>query len=130
MKIVTTAGVAALVGFVLSTMTPSFTLAQQRSCLHGADETPAERARRIEALGLTRALNTAEAREFGRGRTYRTLRDLIGLGGIPAEPAGFTLQLAADHGGYAFSVKDTQDPCRFAYFSDQSGVIYMGQPLQ
>jgi len=38
--------------------------------------------------------------------------------------------LAVDANGYAFSIKDSTDPCGFAYFSDQSGVIYAGEYIR
>jgi hypothetical protein len=31
---------------------------------------------------------------------------------------------------YTFSVKDTQDVCKFAVFSDQNGLIYKASPLR
>ena len=45
-------------------------------------------------------------------------------------PDGFHLQLTTDGSSYAFSVKDTLDPCLFAYFSDQSGIILVGRVIQ
>ena len=47
-----------------------------------------------------------------------------------ATPAGFDVHFVIDGATYAFSVKDILDPCAFAYFSDEAGVIYTGQPLQ
>jgi hypothetical protein len=50
---------------------------------------------------------------------------------MAAIPEGFAVHLATDGStGYVFSVKDTLDPCRFALFSDQAGLIYTGEPLQ
>jgi hypothetical protein len=43
---------------------------------------------------------------------------------------GFKVQLSTDGGTYTFSMKDTLDPCRFTYFSDQEGVIYAGTPIK
>ena len=44
--------------------------------------------------------------------------------------SGFNVQLSTDGASYTFSVKDTLDACRFAYFSDQEGVIYAATPLR
>jgi hypothetical protein len=38
--------------------------------------------------------------------------------------------MAAGPDRYVFAIKDTTDPCGFAYFSDDSGLIYTAQPLQ
>ena len=47
------------------------------------------------------------------------------LPGLPPIPRGFQAQMTTDGASYAFSLKDTLDPCRFAYFSDQDGVVYL-----
>lgn len=96
---------------------------QARACLHGDDESLEQRARRVAALALARDVNTMEARTGG----YQPLANLT-LN--RPTPDGFRLQLTADGNGYAFSVKDTLDPCVFAYFSDQSGVILVGRGIQ
>ncbi len=40
---------------------------------------------------------------------------------LPALPREFEL---ADASGYMFGLKGTQDPCWFAVFSDQRGLLY------
>jgi hypothetical protein len=40
------------------------------------------------------------------------------------------LRHAATPDSYVFGIKNTTDPSRFAYFSDESGLIYTGQPVQ
>lgn len=101
--------------------------AQARACLHGDDETPGERQRRVQALTFVRGVNTAQARAHATGKSYRRLPD---LGDVPPIPAGFAAHLAVEADVHAVAVKDTLDPCGFAYFSDQNGLIYTGRPLQ
>jgi hypothetical protein len=38
-------------------------------------------------------------------------------------PDGFQAQVSTDGTSYTFSVKDSQDQCKFAVFSDQNGLI-------
>ena len=38
--------------------------------------------------------------------------------------AGFELKLYNDDAGYVFAIKDMRDTCRYAIFSDQSGLLY------
>jgi hypothetical protein len=100
---------------------------QDQPCLHGDDETPGERARRRAAVLFLRAVNTAQARARGSAGSYQMLTDLPDL---PPMPDGFTAILAADVDVYAAALKDTRDPCRYALFSDQTGLIYSGRPIQ
>jgi hypothetical protein len=97
------------------------------SCLHGPSETAAEAARRRAALDLARQIITTEAQAHQQGHTYYVLSDLPGL---KSEINGFKVQLSTDGASYTFSVKDTLDACRFAYFSDQEGVIYSATPTR
>jgi len=101
--------------------------AQQPACLHGQDEAAAQQARRRGALALTRQINSYEVVAQQRTQTYQSP---VSLPNLMATPAGFEVHFAADGATYAFSVKDTLDPCAFAYFSDETGVIYAGQALQ
>ena len=50
--------------------------------------------------------------------------------GLPLLPEGFKARMSTDGASYAFSVKDTLDPCHFALFSDQDGLIYNSTPIQ
>ena len=102
--------------------------AQQPACLHGPSETPDQLARRQGALRLTRHINTVQANTSARnGGTYPRLDQLAVTEAIPQ---GFAVHLATDGHGYAFSVKDTLDPCHFGYFSDQDGTIYAGEVIR
>ena len=104
----------------------SFARTQQtetRACLHGPDETAGEKTRRGQALTYVRVINTAQTAFAGRNRRYAHFDELQD---VQQAPPGFALQHAADSNGYLFSVKDTADPCGFALFSDQKGIIYQG----
>jgi hypothetical protein len=103
------------------------TLAQQPACLHGTNEIPAEQARRQEALRLTRQVNTAQSAAYSQAGMFQPVERLAPA---PTPPQGFVVHLATDGERYVFSVKDTLDPCHFAYFSDENGVIYTGQALR
>jgi hypothetical protein len=39
-------------------------------------------------------------------------------------------RLVTDGATYAFSVKDTTDPCGFTLFSDDTGIIYVGEAMR
>jgi len=102
--------------------------AQQANCLHGADETPDQAARRKLALATVRQINSHQTVLFVKTKTYPPLSAFTG---VPVQPPpGFSLQLSVDGMSYAVSVKDTLDPCSFAYFSDQEQVIYTAQPIR
>ena len=100
--------------------------AQDRACLHGPSEAAAQTARRQAAIGFARLINTTELRAHTQAQAYYALGDLHT---IPAPPEGFNAQLSSDGTSYTFSIKDTLDPCHFALFSDQDGVIYTGTPI-
>ena len=102
---------------------------QQPACLHGASETPADAARRQDAIRVMRAINTAQAQAFATTRAYRNFRELTDLG-LPPRPYGFVTQLTVEGSTYALLIKDTADPCGYTLFSDQEGVIYVGSPLR
>jgi hypothetical protein len=48
---------------------------------------------------------------------------------VPATPEGFKVQFHLDQNTYAFSIKDTRDPCAYAIFSDQSREVYEATPM-
>src|SRR5204863_9792132 len=98
-----------------------------QNCPQGPSETAEQAARRRAALQMARQVNTTEAQANQQGHTYYALSDLPGLA---SEIDGFKVQLSTGGGTYTFSIKDTLDPCRFAYFSDQEGVIYSGMPAR
>ena len=96
------------------------------ACLHGPDETAAQAQRRREALRAVRHVNTAEAMGLEKAKRYVPLSQVPG---VPVPP-GFALSLVTDNKGYMLAAKDVQDACGFAYFSDETGLIYEAQPLK
>ena len=106
---------------------PAPLAAQQRACLHGPDETPEQMNRRRQAVQTARQINTAEARQSPVTGVYVALAELAPA---PVVPPGFKVALMADTASYTFSIKDTLDPCRFALFSDQDGLIFEARPMQ
>lgn len=90
-------------------------------CRHDEAERPDDRARREAAVVLAKAIH---AQQGGLAQRTRRYHPLTALGRLPAVPAGFELRLYHDVTGYVFSLKDTLDSCRFAIFSDESGLLY------
>src|SRR5262245_22509745 len=93
--------------------------ARQQAC--------ADRSRQQAVVNVARTINSLEMNNRPR-MPYQP------LSAFPQArvPDGVLVQLAvsADGSQYVFSVKDAADPCGFAVFSDQEGVIYRAQPLQ
>jgi hypothetical protein len=107
---------------------PTAALAQQqRQCLHGAGESVEDASRRGAALTMMRAINTAESAYMSRAGEFGRLEQLALTAALPD---GFSAALSTDGRSYAFSVKDKLDACRFAYFSDQDGVIFNAEPIR
>jgi len=86
----------------------------------------ADTSRRSAAIAMVRTVNDAEAAAYRGQRSYSQLTDLP----VGASPKGMTVQLTTDGETYAFSIKDDEDACHGAVFSDQTGVIYAGAPIQ
>ena len=96
-------------------------------CLHGPDERADHRARREQALMLAEQINRAENNgPVVAPLQQRRYRPFEQLAGMPPTPSGFKVQFNTDGATYAFSIKDTTDPCRYAVFSDQEQGIYEG----
>jgi len=91
------------------------------ACRHDGSESQADRTRRIQALALAKAINSAQGELAERTRRYHPLTALRNL---PPVPTGFELRLYSEVDGYLFSLKDALDTCRYAIFSDQSGLVY------
>ena len=96
-----------------------------QNCLHGSDETAANRARRQQAVQYAGRVNAAEGMSVPRLQKYRPLDELPNL---PALPAGFDIQFHTDGLTYTFSLKDTRDACHYAVFSDQDKLLYEAIP--
>lgn len=123
-------------------------LAQQ--CLHGTGETAGEAARQRDALAATRAINTIEINQpSARQRVFLTHEQLAGAPAAASlqqspNPAlrrlalgpdeeilpGWKLTLEVSPTGYWFMIRDTTDPCGFAFISNHSGLIYRAEPLR
>jgi hypothetical protein len=91
------------------------------ACRHDTSENELDRSRRMRAIAVARAINSAEGELAERTRRYHPLAALRNL---PPVPNGFELRLYSDVDGYVFAIKDTLDACRYAIFSDQSGLLY------
>jgi hypothetical protein len=100
---------------------PAKQLSYAPTCRHDRRATQEDRARRAQVMVLAKAINAVQARQVRQTQQYQPLSR---LGDLPPVPAGFELTLYADASGYIFSVKDRLDPCRFAVFSDQVGLVY------
>lgn len=94
-------------------------------CLHDRDETAENAQRRRDALRAVRYVNTAQKMGLEKAKRY------VPLSQVPGVPAadGFRLSLVNDNKTYMLAAKDTRDACGFAYFTDEAGLIYEGQPI-
>jgi hypothetical protein len=137
--------VAAAVFAAGLTAAPAFA---QKPCLHDANEAPEEAARRQQALGAARMVNTMQANQPGAAtKVYFTHDQLEGApyltsaatkGTPPAmnfKPGaevlpGWKLTLDTTRDGYWFIIKDTTDPCGFSWVSNQEGLIYKAEHLR
>jgi hypothetical protein len=102
-------------------MIPQRTTAQQqRTC--------ADPSRQTLAIRMARDINSQETSARQRTNAYQPMDAFPALN----VPGWFAIQVVTNSTGsaYAFSVKDTQDPCGFTVFSDQEQVIYTAQPLR
>ena len=92
------------------------------------EKTCADRSRQTLAIRMAREINSQETSARQRTNAYQPMNAFPALNA----PGWFTVQVVTNTTGsaYAFSVKDTQDPCGFTVFSDQEQVIYTAQPLQ
>ncbi len=90
-------------------------------CRHGQGATPEDQGRSAQALKVARAITAVQSASVRRTGQYQPLAK---LGNLPALPTAFELNLLADGSAYIFALKDTQDPCWFAVFSDQRGLLY------
>ena len=111
-----------LLVMLLASVVPA--AAQIQTCLHGANETPAQRTRRDAAIQLATRINLAEMITSGPRSPNNRYRPLDELTNIPPTPSGFELQFHTDGNTYSFSIKDRMDPCRYVVFSDQDKFLY------
>jgi len=122
-----------------------FATAYAQQCLHGPGETPDQTARRRAALTAARTVNNIQYnRPEAKNNVFLGHADLAtapfakGMSptnGISLNPdtdivPGWKLTLDVTSSGYWFMVKDSADPCGFAYISNQSGLIFTAEPLR
>ena len=100
------------------------TLAQ---CLHGPNEDAAQKARRVAALSVVRAVNSAEA-NLGMFKMHKFL-PLAELGVDLTKAQGFEPQFTVGEKSYSFIFRDTVDPCHFVFSTNEVGIIYQGYPI-
>lgn len=124
--------------------------AYAQQCLHGPQSTADQMARRREALAAARTINTIQANqpaarsgvylrhdELATTPTAATMRQStdptarrISLSPNDEIVPGWKLTLDVFQNGYWFMIKDTTDPCGFAFISNQSGLIFNAEPLR
>jgi hypothetical protein len=102
------------------------TAAPTGACLHDADESPVQRNRRYEAIRYVQALMAAQGEFSSANGRYAQFSELRGLG----VPFGFVLLHAATANSYLLSLKDQNDPCGYALYSDHGSTIYAAEPLR
>jgi hypothetical protein len=137
--------------FVIALLSMWARTAHAQQCLHGSNESPDQAARRREAVGATRTINNIQARQFvvGASRVYLRQPELAGspfaatfrestnesIRRISLNPSedilpGWKLTLDVSESGYWFMIKDTTDPCGFAFISNQNGLIFTAEPIR
>lgn len=95
-----------------------------QQCLHRGDESTAERLRRQAAVDFVVELNAAQTRQQRETGRYASLAEVRQSANAPL---GFVPRLVVDRFGYMVKVIDMFDPCQFALFSDERGVVYEAQ---
>jgi hypothetical protein len=100
-------------------------LAQE--CLHGPNEAASERDRREYAMRLARQINEAQAVWIAKQPPTAGYASPSQLK-LPEMPLGFGMMFHLNGRRYTFSIKDDRDPCFFAIFSDNSGLVYAAMP--
>ena len=137
-----------IVTFAFVVLTTSVVSAYAQQCLHGSGETPDQAARKREALGATRTINTIQANQSGAVKKIylrhadltnspvaAKMRESANAKRINLNPdeeilPGWKLTLDLTEQGYWFMVKDMTDPCGFAYVSNQGGLILNAEPIR
>jgi len=89
----------------------------QQQCLHGADSTPDQKARRSSALSVMRAINTAESAFASRNqRQYGTLKELLDTGALKEQLADAEQRLSENEKGSADFARAQKDKDRAEAF--------------
>ena len=137
-----------LLVLALGVLTPQF--AQDAST--NAAKTDQEKLHRALGMGLVRTINTAEVVELTNYGSYASWQTLLAhqqeyfngwlpkfysrdpnahFGSMPEILPGYGLRLNLhpDGQGYDLRLEDTTAKPHYAAFSDESGVIWQGEPL-
>jgi hypothetical protein len=123
-----------------------------RACLHLANESPDEAQRREEALESVRLIDRALQmrppftrgpfptwQELAMSPAVMRLRSIPGRQGEVArtirwgsdEPLpGWDIHFVAGQNGYAFSLTDSRDACKFTFYANDQGLIVGGLDVQ
>jgi hypothetical protein len=124
--------------------------AYAQQCLHGADESAEQAARKRDALLVSRTINNIQANQPGAAkRQFLRHEDLSRspfavrlresgnetVKRMSLDPGTDVLpnwQLTVDvtDQGYWFMVRDKIDPCGFAFVSSETGVIFQAEPIR
>lgn len=99
--------------------------AQAQRCLHGVTESAGERSRRQAAVRFVEELNSVQVRQHQQQGRYAALSEVRETS---SAPVGFVPRLIFDRFGYLLKVTDLFDPCGFALFSDEQGVVFEAYP--
>jgi hypothetical protein len=116
----------AIVALVFVMVLGSVNSALAQECLHGPNESSAERERREYAIRVARQINELQAAWIGANPRAQYARPTQLK--LPEMPDDFGLLFHLDGRRYMFSLKDDRDPCFFAIFSDHDGLIYATTP--
>ncbi len=124
--------------------------AHAQQCLHGANESTDQAARRREALTAARTINNIQANQPGaaKGQFLRheelssspfavrmrespneTVKRMSLNPGTDVLP-NWQLTVDVTTQGYWFMIKDRMDPCGFAFVSNQAGFILQAEPIR
>jgi hypothetical protein len=140
---------AACAALLCATTAAPAQLAQlPRACLHLSNETAAEAERREEALESVRLIDRAlqmrppftrgpfpSWQELAMSPAVMRLRAVAGRQGEVArairwgseEPLpGWAIHYIAAQSGYAFSLTDSRDACKFTFYANDEGLIVGG----
>jgi hypothetical protein len=124
--------------------------AHAQQCLHGANESADQAARRREALTAARTINNIQANQPGaakgqflrheelassplaermRQSSNETMKRMSLAPGSDVLP-NWQLTVDVTTQGYWFKITDKTDPCGFGFVSNQSGVILQAEPIR
>jgi len=120
--------------------------------LHGTSETPEQQQRAMQAVNAVRIINTAELNYHSQKGSYASLEELGASSGMekvlkmmprwsevyqamsfaPGKDIlpGFEARLTTSGDKYTIFIVDKTDPSRWSLYSDQEGLIYVGEVMR